>query len=318
MAEIYFSALKNKSLWFEGKKTNSPMLINSWFEIFNKAGLGKVERGQKINYDYRNFSYSKIVRFPYLFEIIIATHINLRRLTSGTKFGFINLLIKSVGVSLGFIVLLTAVSGQQNNNNIIDFIVLMPIWILIEVSLTRMSISVVNDKGLMDKLKISHVNSCVGIFLTAFVEYIFTLIITFPISLFLDSDLAIEKHIKILFIIPMSFFIVLALGLVLSIKFSNQRDQKFVIPILMKGALVLTPFIPLVNEFQSLINILIYLNPFSLIFFVASVNNLTYDLSINFLLLSYFLTIGMSTSGYLILKKFRIVIQREGKVEIRT
>jgi ABC-type polysaccharide/polyol phosphate export permease len=318
MATILFSSLKNKALWSMGKETNSPTLINTWLSIFSYLGLIKLSQKKKYIFKQSEFSYNEIVKLSNLFETVIATHIYLRRLTSGTKFGLFNLMLKSLGTSLGFIVLISAATGLGNKKSIIELLIYMPVWILIEVSLTRMSLSIVNDKGLIEILKIKHVNTCLGIFAATFLEYIFTLIVTFPISLYISSELTLKMYGQLFFVLPLSLALILPVGLLISLKFYKQRDQKFIVPIILKGALVCTPFIPLIKGLNPIFTPALYLNPISLIFTAASVNNLSYTLNIKYLSSTYILCILTSLILYIRLRSRIIVNEDNHTIEIST
>ena len=313
---IRFSGLNNKAIWYMGKETNSPSLINTWLKIFKYLGLCKIGRNQKRNYKEHEFSYNKIVRFSELFEIILATHLTLRRLTSGTKLGLLNLMIKSVGTSLGFIVLISAASGLDNKKNIIGLLIYMPVWILIEVSLTRMSLSIVNDKGLIGTLKLKHINMCLGIFFATSLEYIFTLMVTLPISFYISSDLTLNMYVELIYVLPLTLVLILPIGLLASLKFSKQRDQKFLIPIILKGVLVFTPIIPIIKEFNKIVTPVMNLNPFNLIFALTSIDNLSYKLNEYYLTLSFVICTFTSLGLYIMMKHKLIVKQNKNTIEI--
>ncbi len=298
------------------KETNSPSLINTWLKIFKYLGLCKIGHNQKRNYKEHEFSYNKIVRLSDLFEIILATHLTLRRLTSGTKLGLLNLMIKSLGTSLGFIVLISAASGLDNKKNIIELLIYMPVWILIEVSLTRMSLSIVNDKGLMGTLKLNHINTCLGIFLATSLEYIFTLIVTFPISFFISSDLTLYMYGELIYVLPLTLVLILPIGLLTSLKFSMQRDQKFLIPIILKGVLVFTPIIPIIKEFNKIVTPAMHFNPFNLIFALTSIDNLSYKLNEYYLTLSFVICTFTCLGLYILMRHKLIVKQSENTIEI--
>ncbi len=272
MIAITYPRLKNR-LWFNAKATDSPNLINYWINIFDKVGLVKNIENKRLT------NYGQLLRFSNLFEIIISSHIIVNRLISGTKLGKINFLIKSFGVTLGYLVLILAATNSSDESFIISMLLIIPLWSLMENMVIRISLSIVNSKGIIEAINIKNTNLAYGICLASLFEFIPVFITLCLVSSIVNWNLTLFYLLRIGVLALGLSIIFVIFGIAVSLKYYESRDQKFILPIIMKIILVLTPVLPITKEFNDVIALFINLNPATYPFVLVGISNLDYDLN---------------------------------------
>jgi len=272
MIAITYTRLKNR-LWFNAKATDSPNLINYWINIFDKVGLVKNIENTRLT------NYGQLLRFSNLFEIIISSHIIVNRLISGTKLGKINFLIKSFGVTLGYLVLILAATNSSDESFIISMLLIIPLWSLMENMVIRISLSIVNSKGIIEAINIKNTNLAYGICLASLFEFIPVFITLCLVSSIVNWNLTLFYLLRIGVLALGLSIIFVIFGIAVSLKYYESRDQKFILPIIMKIILVLTPVLPITKEFNDVIALFINLNPATYPFVLVGISNLDYDLN---------------------------------------
>lgn len=272
MILITYPQLKNR-LWFNAKLTDSPNLINYWINIFDKIGLVK-------NIEYtRLTNYGQLLRLSNLFEVIISSHIVINRLISGTKLGKINFLIKSFGVTLGYLVLIFAATNSSDESFIISMLLIIPLWSLMENVVIRISLSIVNSKGIIEKINIKNANLAYGICLASLFEFLPVFLTLCLVSSIVNLKITLFFLTQIGFLTFGLSIIFVTFGIAVSLKYYEVRDQKFILPIIMKILLVLTPILPITQEFNEIIAFIINLNPATYPFVLLGISNLDYELN---------------------------------------
>ncbi|KGA20891.1 hypothetical protein GM51_4805 [freshwater metagenome] len=272
MIELIYPQLKSR-LWFNADLTESPPLINKWINIFDRLGLVKKKNNLKIS------NYNQVLKYSNIFEVIVSAHIVINRLISGTQLGKINFFIKSFGITLGYLVLIFAATNSSDISFIISTLLIIPLWSLMENITIRISLAIVNSKGILEKINIKFSNFVGGICLASIFEFSTVFLLLILISCYIDFNLTINFLPKIIFLGIGLTFVFIIFASAVSIMFHKIRDQKFILPILMKILLVFTPFLPLIKNNNDIISILITLNPTTYLFQIIEINNLYYEIN---------------------------------------